>query len=178
MGVGHTHRPCNSWFFFKKTQIRMKIKVKVLKLELIHESDNILLLLQLLEGAHAELARRDGHGSVLDQGVSAARGVPCVRPSCQSQLPAMTVDSLAKLYWKNSLLTLERLRMIWYESKKNELSVMTLKKPQVRQLTRVVNIVLISTTGRKIEEVMKVWKLRHKKPELCQLTPVVYLVLT
>ena len=36
-------------------------------------------------GAHAEVARRGGHGSAL-----ATRGVPCMRPSCT----AMIVESL------------------------------------------------------------------------------------
>ena len=55
--------------------------------------NNIVYLLLLLVGAHVKLAYRGGQGSAPAQGVS-ARGVSCVCPSCQSQLPTMTIDSL------------------------------------------------------------------------------------
>ena len=51
------------------------------------------ILLLLLMGAHARVAHRGGHGLAPAQGVP-ARGVPRVRPSWKSQLPAMTINSL------------------------------------------------------------------------------------
>ena len=44
-------------------------------------------------GAHARVAHRGGHGLAPAQGVP-ARGVPRVRPSWKSHLPAMTINSL------------------------------------------------------------------------------------
>ena len=44
-------------------------------------------------GAHARVAHRGGHGLAPAQEIP-ARGVPRVRPSWKSQLPAMTINSL------------------------------------------------------------------------------------
>ena len=44
-------------------------------------------------GAEAEEARRGGHGSAPAMRVP-ARGVPCMHPSCQTQIPTVTIDSL------------------------------------------------------------------------------------
>ena len=46
----------------------------------------------MLIGAHVEVPRLSGL-SLVALGVI-ARGVPCVRPSCQSQLLALTIDFL------------------------------------------------------------------------------------
>ena len=54
------------------------ILVQVYTRRVIHYK---LLLLLLYMRAHAEVARRGGHGSLLAQGVS-ARVVPCTHPSC------------------------------------------------------------------------------------------------
>ena len=43
--------------------------------------------------AYTEVTHHSGHGSAQAREVYAI-GVPCGCPSCQSQLPAMTIDSL------------------------------------------------------------------------------------
>ena len=48
------------------------------------------------------MVRRGSHGLAPAQGVS-ARGVPCMRPSCQSQFPEMTIDSLQPGHGEGSL---------------------------------------------------------------------------
>ena len=56
-------------------------------------SNCLFFLLLLLVGAHAEVARHAGHGSTQALGV-----MPCMRLSCQSQLPAVTIDSLQPVH--------------------------------------------------------------------------------
>ena len=53
-------------------------------------------------GAHARAAHRGGHGLAPAQGAP-ARGVPRVRPSWKSQLPAMTIDFMQPGHGRLSL---------------------------------------------------------------------------
>ena len=44
-------------------------------------------------GTRAEVVLRASHGSTPAEGLS-KRGMPCMRPSCHSQVPALTIDFL------------------------------------------------------------------------------------
>ena len=51
------------------------------------------MVIILLMGAHVEVARGGGHGPAPAMKVS-ARGVPCMRPSFQSQILEVAIDPL------------------------------------------------------------------------------------
>ena len=61
----------------------------VLEVHIYH----LMILLLILVGEHAEMAHRGGHGSAPALGVP-SRCVPCMFSSYQSNLPALTIDSL------------------------------------------------------------------------------------